>query len=450
MMDLNTTEILSMRKYRGKNFNSGLGLFLVMTMVVAIYMGPCGCGKEKPSLLKNKIKIGVIYPQSGPDASTGEDIKAGIELAREIVNGSYDLPIPLAKTKGLFSHGDAVIEVVYRDSKSDPEEAFKAVEKLVREDKVVAVMGDYRSTVTARASQKAEILGVPFLNALSTSPVLTRQGLKWFFRTTPDDEIFAQNFFNFLSDLSVRDGIAVPKRIVLVYENNLFGTSVSQAEKKLALRNNFKIAGDIPYSAEAKQFAAELRAIKKALPAIILQTSYLNDAVLFMKGYKARGINPAAILAMDAGFISPDFTKSLGPDAEYVMSREVWALDLAGKKPLVRQVDDLFRNRFKRDMEGNSARAFTGLIVMAEAINRSTSLNPEDIRKSLTKTDITAEQLIMPWNGVRFDPNGQNRLGLGIIVQVQRGKYRTIWPPAAAEKKAVWPLPAWSTRRANQ
>jgi branched-chain amino acid transport system substrate-binding protein len=414
---------------------------LLTMMVASTIVGLSGCDRERPAFLQTTVKVGVVYPQTGPDASTGEDIKAGIELAKEMINNPFDIPLPLAKEVGLQSHGNARIEIVYADSGSDPEKASKAVEKLVREDRVAAVMGDYRSNVTARASQQAEILGIPFLNAHSTSPLLTKQGFRWFFRTTPDDEIFAQNFFTFLSDLSNRRKTAISKRLILVYENQLFGTSVSQAEKRLAARYGCRVVGDVPYSSDAKQVDGELNRIKRAMPAIILQTSYLNDAVLFMKGYKTKNITPDALLAMDAGFISPDFIKSLGPGAEHVMSREVWALDLAGKKPLVRAVNELFKERFKRDMEGNSARAFTGLIVLAEAVNRSVSLGAEDIRRSLLKTELTGDQTIMPWEGVRFDPaTGQNVLGNGIIVQVRDGSYHTVWPWAQAETDVVWPM----------
>jgi branched-chain amino acid transport system substrate-binding protein len=262
--------------------------------------------------------------------------------------------------------------------------------------------------------------------------------------------MFAQNFFTFLSDLSKQSRITVPKQLILVYENKLFGTSVSQAEKKLAARNGYRIACDVPYSPEAGSIDAELNRIRNGLPGIILQTSYLNDAVLLMRGYKKSNINAKAIMAMNAGFISPEFIKILGPDAEYVMSREVWALDLAKKKPLAGTVNDLFKKRFKRDMEGNSARAFTGLIVLADAINRSESLKAEDIRKSLLQTDIKSEQIIMPWDGVKFDPaTGQNILGKGIIVQIQQRKYHTVWPWTAAAKSVIWPMPSWSERKNN-
>ena len=98
-------------------------------------------------------------------------------------------------------------------------------------------------------------------------------------------------------------------------------------------------------------------------------------------------------------------------------------------------------------MTGNSARAFTGLIILADAINRASTLEADNIRQAILKTELTGEQLIMPWDGVGFEPEtGQNILGKGIIVQIQGGEYRTVWPWELSEKTVIWPMPAWSKR----
>lgn len=406
-----------------------------------------GCENESAKrTAKETVKIGVIYPFSGHSASSGKDLKAAIELAAEIINQSFDLSIPLAGEKGLSAHG-AVIEIVFKDSQSDETTARQLVEELVQKENVTAVLGCYNSSVTAAASEQAEVLKIPFLNPESTSPILTQRGLKWFFRTTPDDSMFAQNFFAFFSDLNKELNIELPKRLVLVYENRLWGTSVARAEKLLAMKHEYRIVEDIPYDSKDKSYEAELNNIKAALPGVILQSSYADDAVLLMKGYKEKQINPTAILAMNAGFISPSFLKNLGMDGEYVFSREVWALDIGRKKPLVETINNLFKERFDRNMNGNSARAFTGLIVLADAINRSKTLEPESIRDALLKTHIKSEQLIMPWDRVVFDSEtGQNIGGKGIIVQIQKGEYRTVWPRNLSENPIIWPMPSWSER----
>jgi branched-chain amino acid transport system substrate-binding protein len=124
----------------------------------------------------------------------------------------------------------------------------------------------------------------------------------------------------------------------------------------------------------------------------------------------------------------------------------VWALDLAARKPLIKKVNDLLQERHKVNFNGNSARAFTGILALADAIDRAGSTKADAIQKALRETHIPGDQLIMPWDGIQFDETGQNKLGAGIIVQVQDGKYVTVWPFQLASKDIVWPMPAWGKR----
>ena len=115
---------------------------------------------------------------------------------------------------------------------------------------------------------------------------------------------------------------------------------------------------------------------------------------------------------------------------------------------MVRTVNEMFQKRFGRSMNGHSARAFTGTLVLVDAINRARSTDPQAIRKALLETNIPANQTIMPWDGIAFDPKtGQNIHSSGIIVQVQNGTYRTVWPFNLASSQVVWPMPEWSKRK---
>jgi branched-chain amino acid transport system substrate-binding protein len=202
----------------------------------------------------------------------------------------------------------------------------------------------------------------------------------------------------------------------------------------------------VSYPAKTTQLTTEVQTLKAANPDVLLQSSY-SEAILSMKTYKELGYLPGMLIANDAGFADTEFIKTLGKDAEYVVSREVWALDLGDKKPIIKKVDDLFRARYKIDFTGNSARSFTGLLVLADAINRAGSTDPEAIRKALVATNMPASALIMPWKGVKFDESGQNTLGAGILVQVRDGKYATVWPFDLAAREVVWPMPKWDARK---
>jgi branched-chain amino acid transport system substrate-binding protein len=189
---------------------------------------------------------------------------------------------------------------------------------------------------------------------------------------------------------------------------------------------------------------AEVQKVKASSPDIIMQASYLPDALLYIRGYKQQGVNVKAILAQDAGFIDPGFVRTLGADADGVFTREVFSLDIKHRNQAVPLIDQLFRQRFgDKPLDGNTARDFMGVLVVADAIDRAGSTKPEAIRDALRKTNIPGKLTLMPWNGIRFDENGQNVGGAGIIEQVQDGKYETVWPFDVAVKKPIWPMPAW-------
>jgi branched-chain amino acid transport system substrate-binding protein len=395
-----------------------------------------------------EVVIGAIYPLSGGLAKTGLDIKDAIELAVDLVNGDHDVALPLGKGKGLPNLGGATVRVVFADHQASPEKGLSEAERLVTQEKVVALLGCYNSNVTATASQASERLRVPFLNPESTSPLLTARNFRWFFRTTPTDDEFSENFFKFLEDMK-KKGQGVSK-VALMYENTLFGTDVGKFEKRYAEKYGYQVVADVPYDAKSTNLNSEIQRVKSAGPEVLLQASYTNDAILSTRTMKELDFRPKAILAMDAGHSSSEFIPTMGKDAEGILSREVWSLDLGAKKPIVRQVNELFRKKTQQtrgqaiDMDGTSARSFVGMLVLAEAINRAGSTEPERIRTALEQTNLGADALIMPWQGVRFDPKThQNTLGQGIIVQIQEGKYRTVYPFDLAVAEVKWPLSGW-------
>ncbi|MGZ3580135.1 MAG: ABC transporter substrate-binding protein, partial [Syntrophales bacterium] len=126
------------------------------------------------------IKIGAVYPLTGNIASTGLDCKRGAELAVDIINSKYNLNLPLAKVEGLPNLGGAKIELVFADTKGEPKNGMSETERLISQEKVVAIIGAYQSSVTKTASQATERLKVPYVCSDSSSPTLTERGLQYF------------------------------------------------------------------------------------------------------------------------------------------------------------------------------------------------------------------------------------------------------------------------------
>nr|WP_295786492.1 ABC transporter substrate-binding protein [Rhodoferax sp.] len=407
-----------------------------------------GTGISFAVYAQQEVKIGVIYPLTGPGAAVGAELRNALELAADVINngapGIADLPFSAGK--GLPGLKGAKIKLIFADHQANPQIGATEAERLITQEKVVAIVGAYNSAVTATASQVAERAGIPFLNPESSSASLTQRNFKWFFRTTPHDDLFVHNAFEFLKELEAKKGIK-PKTVASLNENGLWGSETTKLQTKLAAEFGQNLVKQVSYAAKTTQLTSEVQTLKAANPNLLLQSSYTADAIMSIKTYKELGFLPDMILANNAGFTDTDFIKTLGKDADFIITREVWALDLAARNPLIKQVNDLYNAKYKINFTGNSSRTFTGLMVMADAINRAGSTDPEAIRKALTETNIRADNLIMPWKGVKFDATGQNTLGRGILVQIIDGKYNTVWPFNMAAKEVVWPMPKWDQRK---
>jgi branched-chain amino acid transport system substrate-binding protein len=415
----------------------------LMTALMAVVLAlPIAGSSACMNKAEEQINIGAIYPLSGSWSATGTDIKNGIMLAADIINNEYDLDMPLARSKGIPSLKGAKVNVVFGDSQGSPATGKSEAERLIGAENVVALMGCYQSAVTADASLVAEEKGIPFLTAMSSAPTLTERGLSWFFRSAPDDDTFFRNFFQFLGDIKSQ-GKDVGK-IGIVNENSLWGSEFAEFGKQYAGEYGFPIAETVSYSANSTDVTGEVQMLKDADINVVMEASYVNDAILYMQTYKELNFNPDAILADDGGFVEPEFLKALGGNGNYILTRATWSADLAEVKPLVGAVNQMFRERYGADMNDNSARAFTGMIVLADAINRAGSTAPEKIREALLKTNIPGDNLIMPWDGVGFDQGThQNTMAKGIICQVIDRKYYTVWPQNLATRDLIWPKPQW-------
>jgi len=393
------------------------------------------------------VRIGVIYPLTGTIASVGVNCKYAVELAADLVNNRHDLDLILARQEGLPNLGGSKVELVFADSQGSPEKGQAEAERLITQEKVVALIGAYQSAVTATASQAAERLGIPFINADSSAISLTERGFKWFFRTGPHDGTFVTNLFAMLQDLERVKGIRV-KTIGIVNDNTLAGVDFAKNTRDVAGKYGYEVAVQIAHPTNTTDVTSEVQKLKATNPGVVFQLSYTSDAILFMRTYKQLDYNPQMVLGYGSGFVDPQYTKVLGKDGDFVISKAAWAPDIGQRRPAARVIAETFQNRFGQPMTEDSARAFTALLVLAEAINRAASTDPESIRQALAATDIPGEQTIMPWKGVKFDEKTHHNIyAQSVNIQLIDGRYYTVWPFDLATREIVWPMPKWGQRQ---
>ena len=388
------------------------------------------------------VKIGVIYPLTGNAASAGQSAKDAVELGVEIVNRGYPelKAMPLGATVGLPNLGGAKIVLVLADHQGNPQVGQQQTLRLITQDQVVAMLGSYHSSVSLVATAAAERQGIPFLVANSVALNITTRGFKWTFRSGPIAPDFAKAYTEFLTDLK-KSGKKIDT-IAIVNENTDYGSSVAASILEAAKAANINVAAQIPYNANTSDVSAQVLQLKTAKPDAVIFISYTADTILYFKTMKNLDYLPSIIIGDDAGFSDPTFIPNVGDLAQGVVNRSAFDIGKPGSNSYI--INEMFKAKFNRDLDDTSARWMQGFFVLADAINRAGSTEPDKIQAALKATNLTADQLMIGYRGVKFDKSGQNTLSATYLIQLQGKQYVSVWPEDRATAKFAYPMKGWN------
>ena len=405
---------------------------------------------------EKEVKIGVLYPLSGSLATIGRDLQRAAEFTAEslVNNKNPNVDMLMAKWGGIPGLGGAKIKLIFADHRGEPDRGADLAKQLILDEKVVGLMGAYNSSVTKTVSAVAERYGIPMINDSSTSPDLTRRGFKWFWRTTPHDEYFNKDLFELLKGLTegkVKGVRGVPKdqikNLAYACENTEWGASVAKLLDSYAKEYGFNISKGLLYSANSPDLTSEVQALIAAKPDCMLFACYLSDSFLMIRTLKGMKASPRFLWGQNAGFEMADFPKTLGVDTNGVLTRTVFIAKIAGVKRVAGQVNEIYKKKFGDDLTGATARSVVGVQTWAYVLDRAKSTDPKVIQKACNEINIPGYELVMPWDGIKFDATGQNILGKGLIGQYQfkEGKVELeiIFPFDLATANMIYPFPGW-------
>lgn len=394
-----------------------------------------------PAQAADNIKIGVIYPLTGNAAPAGNSAKDAVELGVEIVNSAHPelKGLPLAETAGLPNLGGAKIEMISADHQGNPATGQNQTLRLITQDKVVAMLGAYHSSVALTSTAAAERQGIPYLVADSVALNITQRGFKWTFRVGPIAPDFAKAYTTFLNELKA-SGKKIDS-IAIVNENTDYGSSVSASVLEAAKQANIPVAAHIAYNANSTDVSAQVLQLKDKKPDAVIFISYSADTVLYFKTMKNLDYLPPIIIGDDAGFSDPTFIPNVGDLAQGAMNRSAWDTGKPGS--ISYKINEMFKKKHGRDLDDTSARWLQGFLVLVEAINRAGSTAPDKIQAALKATDLKQDQLMIGYRGVKFDETGQNTLSATYLIQLQGKEYVSVWPADHATAKLEWPMKGW-------
>jgi branched-chain amino acid transport system substrate-binding protein len=394
-----------------------------------------------PAYAADSVKIGVIYPLTGNSASAGQSAKDAVELGLDIVNNAHPelKALPLGATAGLPNLGGAKIVLDEADHQGNPQVGQQQTLRLITQDHVAAMLGSYQSSVTLVATSVAERQGVPFVVADSVAANITGRGFKWTFRVTPIAPDFAKAYFQFLTDMK-KAGKKIDS-IAVVNENTDYGTSVAASIVEAAKAANIKVAAQVAYNANSSDVSAQVLQLKSLQPDAVIFVSYTADAILYFKTMKNLDYLPPIIIGDDSGFSDPAFIPNAGDMAQGAINRSAFDVGKPGSNSYI--VDQMFKAKHGRDLDDTSARWMEAFFVLADAINRAGSTDPDKLQAALKATDLKPDQLMIGYNGVKFDDTGQNILSSTYLIQLQGKDYVSVWPQDRATAKLQWPMTGW-------
>ncbi len=392
-------------------------------------------GMSMSAMAETVVKIGNVEPLSGPSASVGQQGKNAREMAVAEINAAG----------GIKSLGGAKLELIYADSKSDPNVGVTETERLINTDKVNIVTGCWNSGVTYPSTAVAERYGVPFVVPVSVRDTITERGFKYVFRIAAKDSWWTRDQFTFLKDMKAEFGTEL-KTVAFVYENGDWGTGFAAQWKKLAQEAGYEIVLDEPYPSTATDLTPVVNKIRRAKPDVLLLTSNAADAVLMtntLADYKA---SPKVVLGSGGGHADPTFLSGTKDNARYMFDIVEWETDV--NKPGAKETNDKYKAKYGSNLTGEAVDAYVAMYVIADALERAASLEPAKIRDALAATDLkTGPAAIVAYDSIKFDASGQNENAALAIVQINdlgKGLERiTVWPKVSrrAGYTPVFPMP---------
>ena len=401
-----------------------------------------------------EVLIGEVLPLTGNFASLGQQYLWAGQTVEDIVNNDYpDLSVPLGPGKGFPGLGGAKMTLVVRDDQSRGDLARTIAEQLITVNKIHFLNAEGTSGNTSIVQPIAESYGIPMSCHPCASPTLTEKGLKWFWRTGPHDKTMVASVFSFLREWREHGGPTDLKTIAFLTCDNLFCQDNRKVASELAPQSGFQIVLDLTTKTGATTLASEVQRLQAANADVLFLVQYPPETAVFQGDAKRAGFMPKVVATSNGAYSDQTWLEAQKKTNGGVgfLGRDPTAIDLVHDRPSWKKVNEIYKKYSRGQNMGELAmREITGLLWMADTINRAKSVDPSAIAKAAGETNMSPDQLIIDYKGVRFDKNHQNELATGVVTQIGwDGEKHTIWPWELAKRanfKIIFPSPSWQER----
>jgi branched-chain amino acid transport system substrate-binding protein len=352
------------------------GAVRLMTASVLVAAG------ASTALAADVIKIGGLFPMSGPGSYFGAQDKQGIELALEALNKS-----------------GVKFEIQYEDSACSPLPATQAAKRLLDQYKPDVVIGEECSDATLAVMPVLAQAKVPLLNAGSSSIKVTEPGNPWTFRIMPNEVMqgvdIATNAYKRLNARSA----------VLLYENTNAGIGNAKVFGDTFSKLGGKILADIGFGRDVNDFtsiATRVAGLGKidVIPTYTLEGQGLKITQALAQASVTKGGGGGAIqlgtIWLPFGFEQKAGKASVG----YV---RIVQFDPTDKREQVKSFIQAFKAKYNQDPTHLNAHAYDQIMLIADVVKRGAK-DAQGIRDGLAAT----KEFSGVTGSVAFDEHNQN------------------------------------------
>src|SRR5512136_1760992 len=411
-------------------------LALVFSISSSIFLTPA------PSSAAEPIIVGVptsIYTPFGRDG-----LKA-VNMAVEEINAKGGVSVGSEKRP---------IKVVVTDTRDgEPttpvHDALMAYEKLILEQKPHAtVIAPFRSETIIASMDLVAKYKVPQLQTIAQTPQFQAkfktdpEKYKYLFRVTTDAAIDAGYLAGGLDALKADVGL---NKVYFIPQDTLWAVGFIGVLRKHCEKTGWQEVGYEPYAAGATDFSPGLTKVKEGKAQVIAMVWDVPlVAGIFSKQWAAMKV-PALVVGFVPPMAAPDAWKTVGKDVDYSIQVEfpVGASVPLKKLPKTVEFLDRFQKKYGKVPEAaavNSS-AYDSVYILAAAIERAGSLDPDKLVTALEQTDYRGVSGRLRFNKdhiIVFDSNPEET-GVCVVFQWQKGKRVPIYPAFLAEGKVALP-----------
>lgn len=330
--------------------------FLVLGLVHCKNQGP-GLKSDEP------ILVGEFASLTGSESTFGLSTHKGILLAIDEANAQGGV-------KG------RPLKLITEDNKSKVELVAPTVEKLIKTDEVLALIGEVASQRSLAAAPIAQRHGIPMISPSSTNPAVTRVG-NYIFRVC-----FIDPFQGYVMAKFAIENLKIKRVVIFKDKDSKYSLGLADYFERTFRRLGGQILGDFSYASGDVDFKDELLKIKTLKPEALFLPGYYNEVALIARQSKQIGIK-AQFLGGD-GWDSP----KLYEVAQDAINGAYFSNHFTeeSRDPEVVKFIENFRKKFDSRPDGLAAGGYDAAWILIDAMKRTANLKPDEIRKELANT----------------------------------------------------------------